>query len=323
MSGCIDEIMSRLSLCGGYSENNLRIVLNDYNITKKTTEIVIAETDSRQQAIKMFIVTKKVEGCTESTIRYYLYVLRSFFEEINDDPKNIKAEQIKYYLAIRSTRDKISKVSQDNELRILKSFFKWCVSEEYITKNPTSNIKAVKKEKRIKKPFSEVELELIRKNTKSQKESAIVETLYSTGCRVSELCRMNKSDINGDEIIVFGKGSKERVVYLNAKSRIEIEEYIKSRDDDNDALFVQDRKPHSRMTKSGVEWCIRQLGQRAGIEKCHPHRFRRTAATVALNRGMPLDQVQQMLGHEDIETTTIYARSEAENVKANHRKYIV
>ena len=319
---CVQEIVNRISLLGNISEDRVRIILNDYDISPKCTEIVIANDNKRQKAIQMFIVTKKVEGCTENTIHYYMGTLRRFFGEINQRLEEITSDQIRYYLAIRSTRDKLSKTSQDNELRVLKSFFKWCSGEDYIERNPTENIKAVKKEKRIKRPFSETELELIRENAKSKRDRAIVEVLYSTGVRVSELCGIDIGDIANDEIVVFGKGEKERTVYLNARAKIAISEYLKTRNDGESALFVGQRTK-KRLNKGGVERLIRELGEKAGVPNCHPHRFRRTAGTIALNRGMPLEQVQQMLGHEDISTTTIYARSEERNVKASHGKYVV
>ncbi len=320
---CTDEIITRIAATGSFTEESVRIVLHDYDITRKTTDVAVPCTDSRQKAVQMFIVTKKVEGCTDRTIKYYMGVLRRFFNENDCGLKEMTADHIRYYLAVRSSRDGLSKTSQDNELRVLKSFFKWCTGEEYIQKNPTVNIKAVKKEKRIRKPFTETEMEMIRRNARTKRDAAIIEILYSTGARVSELCGMNRRDVCGDEITVFGKGEKERIVYLNAKAILTLREYLESRTDGNVALFVSERAPHDRITKGGVESMVRETGIRAGVPKCHPHRFRRTAGTMALNRGMPLEQVQRMLGHEDIKTTTIYARSEQENVKASHRKYVV
>ena len=205
----VDEIVKRLSVYENFSENNIRIVLNDYNISPKCAEIVLANDDKRQKAIRRLMV----------------------FYEINQRLEEITADQIRYYIAVRSARDKLSKTSQDNELRVLKSFFKWCSGEEYIGRNPTENIKAVKKEKRIKKPFSETELELIREKAGNKRDRAIVEVLYSTGVRVSELCGMDINDIANDEIIVFGKGEKERTVYLNARAKIAVSEYLKTRRD--------------------------------------------------------------------------------------------
>lgn len=319
---CVDEIINSIQMNGGMSFDNLRIVLNQYNIEKKSTELAVAM-DNREKSIKMFIVTKRVEGCSDKTIQYYIGVLRRFFSDVRCNFEQITADQIRFYIAIRSQRDKLSKVSQDNELRVLKSFFKWCCAENYIDKDPTLNVKAIKKGKKIKKPFTEIELEMLRKHAKTKRNLAIIETLYSTGCRVSELCRINKNDINGEEIIVFGKGNKERIVYLNAKAIVAIKDYLACRKDENPALFVSCRKPFSRISKGALEDLMRQIGKRAGIDKCHPHRFRRTAATIALNRGMPIEQVQKMLGHENIETTTLYAKSDIENVKISHKKYVV
>ncbi len=319
---CIEEIVNRLSILGDISKDKIRIILNDYNISAKCTEIVSANENKRQKAIQMFIVTKRVEGCSENTIINYLGTLRKFFNEIDQELEEITADQIRYYLAIRSVRDKLSKQSQDNELRVLKSFFKWCSGEEYIKRNPTENIKAIKREKRIKRSFSETELELIREAAGKKRDKAMIEVLYSTGVRVSELVRMNISDIADDEIIVFGKGEKERTVYLNARAKIAISEYLKTRADNEIALFVGERTK-KRLNKSSVEQIIRDIGKSAGIDNCYPHKFRRTAATLALNRGMPIEQVQAMLGHADIATTTIYARSEEKNVKASHEKYVV
>lgn len=319
---CVDEILNRIGMIKDFSLDTLRIILNDYDIERKSTELVVVS-ENKAKALQMFFVTKKVEGCSDKTIQYYSYVLRRFFSDIACDLDRVTADQIRYYIAIRSQRDGLSKVTQDNELRVLKSFFGWCTAEEYISKNPTLNVKAIKQDKRIKKPFSEVDLEKIRKAAETKRDKAIVETLYSTGCRVSELCGMNRNDINSDEIIVFGKGGKERVCYLNAKARLALADYIESRTDNDAALFVSEDKPHTRLKKSSIEILIRKIGKSAGVENCHPHRFRRTAATVALNRGMPIDQVQQMLGHAIIGTTTIYARSDSENVKASHKKYVI
>lgn len=319
---CIEEILNKISMSKDFSLDNLRIILNDYDIERKSTELVVVS-ENRTKALQMFFVTKKVEGCSDKTIHYYSYVLRRFFSDITCELERVTTDQIRYYIAIRSQRDNLSKVTLDNELRVLKSFFGWCTAEEYIRKNPTLNIKAIKQDKRIKKAFSEVELELIRKAAESKRDKAIVETLYSTGCRVSELCGMNLKDINGDEIIVFGKGGKERVCYLNAKARLALNDYVKSRTDSNAALFVSEDKPYTRLKTGSIGLLIRKIGKAAGVENCHPHRFRRTAATVALNRGMPIDQVQQMLGHAIIGTTTIYAKSESENVKASHKKFVI
>lgn len=303
----------------------LRIILSDYEIIPKRTELAVSEDNAKAKAIQMFFVSKKIEGCTNQTISYYSTILRKFFSEINMELDKITADQVRYYIAKLSLNG-LSKCSQDNELRVLKSFFKWAFGEGYISKIPTLNIKTIKQEKRIKKSFTELQIEQMRKvlnNKGSLRDIAIFETLNSTGVRVSELNRMNISDIQDDEITVFGKGEKERIVYLNTKSKLAIQDYLKSRSDNEEALFISSKLPYTRLSKGAIETMIRNLGKEAGVDKAYPHRFRRTSATFALNRGMPIDQVQQMLGHENISTTTIYARSEKENVKASHRKYVV
>ena len=303
----------------------LRIVLSDYEIISKRTELAVSEDNAKAKAIQMFFVSKKIEGCTNQTISYYSTILRKFFSEINMELDKITADQVRYYIAKLSLNG-LSKCSQDNELRVLKSFFKWAFGEGYISKIPTLNIKTIKQEKRIKKSFTELQIEQMRKvlnNKGSLRDIAIFETLNSTGVRVSELNRMNINDIQDDEITVFGKGEKERIVYLNTKSKLAIQDYLKSRNDNEEALFISSKSPYTRLSKGAIETMIRNLGKEAGVDKAHPHRFRRTSATFALNRGMPIEQDQQMLGHENISTTTIYARSEKENVKASHRKYVV
>lgn len=321
MSGA-EDIIREVTALGGMTENNLRIVLNGYEITKKSNELAVIE-DKRARALQMFFVTKHVEGCSPRTITYYRGVLKRFFTDVNCNLETVTSDVIRYYIAIRSERDKLSKVSQDNELHVLKSFFGWCTTEDYIAKDPTQNVKPIKRDQRIKKAFSEIELEKLRKNANTKRDLAILETLYSTGCRVSELCGMDRKNVDGNEITVFGKGGKERVCYLNAKSLLAIGDYLAERTDSNPSLFVGMNSPHERLTYGAVDTIIRKLGERAGVEKCHPHRFRRTAATIALNRGMPIDQVQKMLGHSVIGTTTIYAQSDMENVKASHKKFVV
>jgi len=297
------------------------IVLNEYDISQKVTEVAVID-GNRDKAVKMFFVSKKVEGRTDKTLTYYRVVLQRFLQYCMKPLDEITTDDIRYYLARRMMQDKLSKVSQDNELRVLKSFFKWCAGERYISSIPTININAIKKEKRIKKPFSEMEIEKMRQGCRNNRDLAMIDVLMSTGVRISELVAMDINDIDGDELAVYGKGEKERYVYLNAKARLSIENYLSSRNDKETALFVSLKKPYRRLDAGGAESSIRNLGKKVGIDNVHPHRFRRTCATLALNRGMPIEQVQQMLGHEDIQTTTIYARSERENVKSSHHKYV-
>lgn len=305
-----------------FLKNVLISVLNDYDVQPIKNEIIEYDAESNYKLLGMFLVAKKVEGCTDRTIGYYKITITAFLNKVNIPLVEVNADVIRYYIANRAIKDKVSKTTQDNELRNLRSFFGWLTAEEYISKNPTLKIKAIKKEKRIKKPFTELELEKMRNVCENKRELAIIDTLYSTGCRVGELVLMNIDDINGDEIIVFGKGEKERTAYLNARAINSLEEYLKERKDDEKALFVSLNKPHNRMTTHNVEKIVKEIGKRCGIV-AHPHKMRRTTATTALERGMPIEEVQKMLGHEQISTTTIYAQSSKAAVKSDHKKYVV
>lgn len=332
-SDIVSEIIAKIS-CYVTNEQleNIKtvctIVLADYQIEKKTTELLISDNNNRAKAFQMFLISKKIEGCTDGTIRYYQGVLKCFYSEIQKDISDIVSDDIRVYMAKAAMQRKISKTSQCNELRVLKSFFNWCTAEDYVVKNPTVNIKPVKIEKKIKKPFSETQIEILRQTAQlnaqtSKRDVAIIDVLFSTGCRVSELCEIRRNDIQGNEIVVFGKGEKERTVYLNARAMLSLEQYLQARTDNEPALFVSCRQPFTKLTKGSIRTIIKDLGKNAGIENCHPHRFRRTCATIALNRGMPIEQVSQMLGHESLNTTTIYARSEKDNVKQSHKKYVI
>lgn len=272
----------------------------------------------------MFFIAKRVQGCSKRTIEVYKYVIDDFFRTIHKPLGEITTNDIRYFLALKKEKQQVSDTHIDNIRRTLNTFFNWMTEEEYIRKNPVLKVKKVRVPRYVKKAFRDIEIEKIRlKASEDLRDTALVEVLLSTGCRISEVSSMDRNDIDGDEIVVKGKGNKERIVYLNAKAKIALERYLKSRDDDNAALFVSKDKPHSRMKISGMGLVIRELGKAAGVDDVHPHRFRRTAATMALNRGMPIDQVQIMLGHSSIETTTIYATSAQETVKASHKKYVV
>lgn len=304
--------------------NAISLVLPDYDILRKKKALAITESDLKSKALRTFFVSKKIEGLAESSLRYYAFQLRRFFEVIEKDLEKIEANDIRYYLAKRQIDNpKLSKTTLNNERRVLNSFFSWCQAEEYITKNPTAAIRMIKQPKRIKKAFSEIEMEKLREACSRTRDKAMIEVLYSTGVRCEELSNIAISDIDNDQIYVIGKGDKERVVYLNAKAQLAVHKYLSERDDDVDRLFVSIKKPYRALSKSRIEGIIKDIGEKAGVNNAHPHRFRRTAATIALNRGMPIEQVQQMLGHESIGTTTLYARSSEKNVKESHRKYVV
>ncbi|MED9968573.1 MAG: tyrosine-type recombinase/integrase [Ruminococcus sp.] len=305
-------------------QNALNCVLDEYEIKKKEKALALIDNNTRILAIKNFFIAKKVEGLADSTLKYYALQINRFFKINCKNLEEITTNDVRYYLAKRQLEfPNLSKITLNNERHVLNSFFSWCQSEDYIDKNPMAAIKSIKVPKRIKHSFSETEMELLRESCKTLREKAMVEVFYSTGVRCQELVDMKISDISGDQISVIGKGDKERIVYLNAKAELAVKKYLDSRKDKNIFLFVSYKKPFSQLTKGRVEQIIRDLGSLAGVSKAHPHRFRRTAATLALNRGMPMEQVQLMLGHESIGTTTLYARSNEQNVKASHKKYVI
>ena len=324
----INEIVVRMNLESD-KENELKnvlyICLHDYTLTQiKDTDLIIANENVDIEAVRMFFVSKRIQGCTDRTIDAYSGYIRCFLQFTNKPLAKITTNDIRYYMAVKKERDKISDVGVDNIRRVLSSFFAWLYEEEYISKNPMFKIKKVRMPKYVKKAFSDIEIEKLRHKAQGDiRLTAIMEVMLSTGCRISEISGMNRSDLDGDEIKVYGKGKKERIVYLNAKARLALQEYLQTRTDDNEAMFVSMDQPHDRLKTSGMGIDIRMLGRAAGIKDTHPHRFRRTAATMALNRGMPIDQVQIMLGHESIETTTIYAVSAQETIKTSHKKYVV
>lgn len=325
----VNEITQKMNLSKDDTvklRNLLWMELHDYSLVKiESTEVSTTCADLNAEATKMFFIAKSIQGCTKRTLQYYKQVIQAFLTFLDYKPINqITTNDIRYYLAIKKERDNNKDGNIDNIRRVLSSFFGWLVEEEYLSKNPIAKIKKVRVEKRVKKPFKESELEAMRYGAISDlRLTAIIEVLLSTGCRISELSGMNRRDLDGDEIIVYGKGKKERTVYLNAKAKAALERYLESRDDKNEPMFVSYDKPHNRLLVSGMGLEIRELGRKCGVNDTHPHRFRRTAATLALNRGMPIEQVQIMLGHENIETTTIYAVSAQESVKASHKKYVV
>ena len=303
--------------------NTLHLALQNIVLTRESTEIAITDQDMRAAILRKYISCKMVEGCSDRTIGYYQLTLKKFMLQVPKPIDQITTDDIRLWMAIRMQRDRISKTTQDNERRILNSFFNWAVENDYVHKSPMSRIKKVKQEKRVRKPFSDVEVEKLRNAAQGDlRLTAMLEVLFSTGVRVSELVGMDRDEIDGDEIVVFGKGAKERVVYLNARAQVTLKLYLDSRpgDDLNPAMFVSMQRPYDRLGISAVESDVRELGKRAGVNDVHPHRFRRTAATTALNRGMPIDQVQQMLGHAQIATTLIYAQSSQSIVKQSHKK---
>ena len=279
---------------------------------------------SSNDLLDNFIATKRLEGRSEKTMRLYRFTISKLISAIDKNVCTLSTEDIRNYLSIYQTEHGISKDSIDNLRRILSSFYRWLEDENYIFKSPLRRIHKIKTRKVVKEPFTDEEIERLRDGCKYPRDLVIIEFLYSTGVRIGELCKLNRSDIDFEEreCIVLGKGDKERVTYFDARTKLHLIEYLKSRDDNNPALFVSIRKPATRLEEGGVEAMLRKLGERCNVTRCHPHRWRRTCASAALSKGMPIEQVQKMLGHEEISTTLTYLMITDSTVKSSHRKYL-
>jgi len=303
-------------------DSAISLAFDGYDVVNANIEnTLIADIPEDARALQMFFVAKKIEGMSEKSLAYYQIVLRKFFTLIQKPLPHIKTDDIRFYLA---SNQKLSLTTVNNERRILLSFFNWLTTEEYIIKNPVARIKNVKEPKVVKKPFTDTEIEELRDAIDNHRDLAILALLVSTGMRNSEMCGLNVSDVDfvSGEVIVKGKGSKERICYLNEIAKKRIKDYLSERSCVSDALFTSCDKSGRRLQSGGVGTMLRQLGVRAGVENVHAHRFRRTAATKALNRGMPVEQVQKMLGHEKIDTTMRYAIAADNALKHSHEKYM-
>ncbi len=283
-----------------------------------------AEPETELNLVELFLSAKRIEGCSEKSLKYYESTIMALLDGVGKGVKYIGTEDIRVYLTDYQARKQSSKVTMDNIRRILSSFFSWLEDEDYILKSPVRRIHKVKTGTCVKETYTDEALELMRDNCTELRDLAMIDLLASTGMRVGEMVLLNRADIdyNERECIVFGKGDKERVVYFDARTKIHLQNYLNSRTDDNPALFVSLQKPHKRLQISGVEVRLRQYGRQLGIPKVHPHKFRRTLATVAIDKGMPIEQLQQLLGHRRIDTTLQYAMVKQSNVKIAHRKYI-
>ncbi len=299
--------------------NELINNLSEVNISKTNYNKI-----EKKNYLDTFICAKRVEGCSEKSIKYYKSTIEKMLWTIDKEVNKISTEDLRIYLADYYTNSQTSKTTVDNIRRILSSFFSWLEEENYIVKSPVRRIHKIKTTKVIKATYSDENIEIIRDNCKSIRDLAIVDLLNSTGMRVGELVKLNISDINFNEreCVVWGKGDKQRIVYFDAKAKIHLQEYLRSRIDNNEALFVTLLKPYKRLQISGVEIRLRELGRKLNIDKVHPHKFRRTLATRAIDKGMPIEQVQELLGHEKIDTTLQYAMVNKNNIKNSHRRYI-
>ena len=279
---------------------------------------------SNDEFLDMFLAAKRVEGCSDRTIQYYRVTIEHMFTQIETAVRKITTEEIRVYLAEYQKRNNCSNVTIDNVRRNISSFFSWLEEEDYILKSPTKRIHKIKTKKVVKNTISDEGIEKLRDNCREIRDLAIIDLLYSTGIRVGELVNLNIDDIDleGRECVVYGKGDKERRVYFDAKAKVHLKDYINTRTDKNKALFVTLDAPYDRLKISGVEIRLRKLGRKLSLERIHPHKFRRSMATRAIDKGMPIEQVQQLLGHQKIDTTMHYAMVKQQNVKLAHRKFI-
>ena len=290
-------------------------------VTEKNT---VNNESCNQTLIENFVAAKKVEGCSEKSINYYKSTIDNALVKINKEVVHITTDDLRNYLNEYQASSGASKVTVDNIRRILSSFFSWLEEENYIVKSPVRRIHKVKVGKTVKETYTDEALEQMRDHCSSSRDLALIDLLASTGMRVGELVRLNRNDIDyqNRECIVTGKGDKQRKVYFDARTKIHLQKYVNSRTDTNEALFVSLLAPYDRLQISGVEIRLRQLGRELNIPKVHPHKFRRTLATMAIDKGMPIEQVQHLLGHQSLDTTLQYAMVNQNNVKLSHHKFI-
>ncbi len=356
-----DELLKKISTAlidEGFDVGKIRsrlvMILNEYEIGARCTEVVVADEDDITKYLRLFLISKKVSGRTERTIDYYRCELMRFFGNVQKSPLDVTSDDIKLYLAVKEVRDGVGKVYLKNITRVLSSFYQWMQKEEYLVKNPMNKVEEIKIPKVKKEAFTETQIEQLRLAvTEDIRLQCMLEILLSTWCRVSELAQIKLKDISEDKesVLIHGKGNKDRICYINARAKIYLQRYLEHRNNDNEYLFTNCRigvngsevfsteckkrkiKPRdwwmeedmvgdSHIDKSVVESMIRKAGKRAGVEKTHPHRFRRTGATFALRRGMPIEQVSKLLGHESIETTQIYLDLGDTELEQSHKKYV-
>lgn len=311
-------------------EGKMKQVLNEdqmrqlHQVLERCLNDTCNDNAKKVDLIQLFLAAKRVEGCSDKTVKYYDSTIRNAIEKIDKDITQVTTDDLRIYLDEYQEKNHISKVTVDNIRRILSSFFAWLEDEDYIMKSPVRRIHKVKTCKTVKETYSDEALEIMRDECDGIRDLALIDLLASTGMRVGELVKLNIKDIDfqSRECVVLGKGNKQRKVYFDARTKLHLQKYIDSRDDNNEALFVSLQKPHNRLLISGVEIRLRELGAKLNLDKVHPHKFRRTLATTAIDKGMPIEQVQQLLGHQSIDTTLQYAMVNQNNVKQSHRKYI-
>lgn len=316
-----------LTLSTNFDVQDLSIILSgldsvaiNYDIFQKETSLMVI--DTIPEIVKLYLCSKKLEGLSEKSIELYANRLRIFFETVNKAPNDVTMNDVRMFLALFQMERKVSDRTLDKVRQIIHNFFVWALDEEYISKNPCHNIKKIKFEVKPRKALTRYELETFRRACKTKRETAIVDVLYSTGCRISELCSMKMSDydVTNDSIHIIGKGRKHNTVYINALAKISLSDYLNSKEC-SEFIFTQERT-QERLSPSAVERLFRSLSERAGF-KVTPHILRHTFATLALQSGMPITEVQKCLAHSSVATTQIYAETSQVDVENSHRKYVV
>ncbi len=312
--------------------NNAQAIQLQKVLEKEFEQIEILEYERKEAEIEnnnlklteFFLAAKRVEGCSEKSLKYYKSTIEMMLDTLGKRIQEIETNDLREYLTNYQQEKKSSRVTIDNIRRILSSFFSWLEDEDYILKSPVRRIHKVKAASTVKETYTDEALENMRDNCDNIRDLALIDMLASTGMRVGELVLLNREDINfaERECVVFGKGDKERIVYFDARTKIHLQNYLNSRVDSNNALFVSLRAPYDRLKIGGIEVRLRELGKQLEIPKVHPHKFRRTLATMAIDKGMPVEQLQRLLGHRRIDTTMQYAMVKQSNVKLAHKKYI-
>ena len=297
--------------------------LTNYDVTEKQTAVMVYK--SLPEAVKIYLVTKGIEGRSEGTLYLYRLYLEDFFHAFNMPIEKITANEIRVYLYGTKKNRSISDISLDSRRRVIRSFFTWCHNEGYISRNPCLQIPPIKVEKKPRNPYTDIQMENMRDSCRTDREKAIIETLYSTGCRVSELVGIKVSDIDFTtrEVKLYGKGKKHRVSFINARAEIALKRYLQNKTVDTEYVFTSRKKPYNKIGKATIEKEVRKIGERAGVDRAIPHRFRHTTATNAIDHGMDVSELKTMLGHEKLDTTMIYTKINNENVASSHRKYIL
>ena len=319
-----DIVQQMLPYLDNSQTKKLQQVLEHALFQYEIIEAVAPSNDDSENLVNIFIAAKRIEGCSEKTLKYYQTTIDAMINANNKSVRHIQTEDLRFYLTQYQKKNQSSRVTIDNIRRILSSFFAWLEDEDHILKSPVRRIHKVKTGTNIKETYNDEELEKMRDNCTELRDLAIIDMLASTGMRIGEMVLLNRIDINfaERECVVFGKGDKERLVYFDARTKLHLQNYLDSRIDNNPALFVTIRAPYKRIQIGGIEVRLRKIGKMLGITKMHPHKFRRTLATMAIDKGMPIEQLQQLLGHKRIDTTLQYAMVKQSNVKIAHKKYI-